>query len=672
MNDILQSNLIELLKVLSQEIRINILRILIQKGPLTFSELNSLLDIKHNSKLSFHLGKLKEMNLVAVKSGGEYVITEYGKKVYSKLNELLLESGLVRTVIIYNFKGIPHILSREELVKYLRNYNLTRGKIRDILNEIDTIIKESGIYEIYQDELFGLVYFTLFRKGIFPQNRSDTLFINIREFLQEDSLSLTEKFRDIYIIRQRMSRILKEFISEGYFYIWHPYYLYNGYSAILYKPEVNEKYSFSYFLKNFYKLRERIGEHIVDSFSLLIKEKNMRINDIKEAIELLNELATKNYKLSLIIESPEIINKKHESEQILKNTYSIFEVLAKETFPNILFIVRIDKEDYRNKKIMSSILRMISNGQSVIIDLFPDRKTLITSNLFKIRYFDDNKIELLRYAIGINMPIMLIKSIQRKIDFLDILEDVLNLIKDFDNLSISNEIINALKESLNILPSNIDYQANIAFTGFHFALKMHHRYLEIKELNTLTNRFWSEIKENYSNNNVSVTSGIVCEELYEQLNTIKQFNKKLLGNAKIYDYNSVSPFSFYEDYDIDKRIEIEKVFQSIIDSGDIFNLHLSPSSILSGSFLSNLFSKLRDNNIRWITITYELSKCLSCYRTFRGINLICPSCLSTNILNLIRPFTSYIDKNKVSPFVDAEYSKRKRYSIRDIKKYLLS
>lgn len=671
MNDMSQDNLIELLKVLSQETRINILKILIHHGPLTFSELNSILGLKYNSKLSFHLTKLKELNLVAMKSGGEYVITDYGKKVYDKLNELLVESGFSKNIIVYNLKGIPHIFSREEIINYLKGYNLTRGKMRDLVSDIENVLRESGINEIYQDELFGLIFFILLKKGVYTQKRTDMFFLDLKEILRKNSLFILESLRDMYVIKNRMSGIIREFIGEGYFYIWHPYYLYNGYSAILYKPLINENFSFSSFLKTFFKLREIIGEHIIDNTSFLFQKEKTQLNDIRQGIDILNDIAEKNYKLTLIVESPELVNKKYDDERILRITSNLFRILSEHIFPNLLFIIRIDDEDLENKKIMSNILKMINNGQSIIVDLFPERTTIITSNLFKISFHKENEVELLRYAIGINMPVMLVKSIQRKIDFLDILGDAVSIIEELNDVSLSLRVINNLKELLGVNISGIVPQNNLAFTGFHYALKTHHSYLEIKDLKKLTERFWREMRENYENDKQFITSGIVCEELYEQLKIIESYSKKITGVAKIYDFNTIGPFSYYEDYTINQRIEIEKVFQNNIDSGDIFNIYFSPSSIMSTSFLSKFFMKMKKEKIRWVTFSYELSKCLSCLKTFRGINLICPSCLSTNILNLIKPFTSYIDKNSISSYVVAEYNMRKKYSISDVKKFLL-
>ncbi|RLF08167.1 MAG: hypothetical protein DRJ64_01570 [Thermoprotei archaeon] len=666
------SSIVELLRTISQEVRFNILKILIEKGPLSFSELNTILGLKHNSRLSFHLNKLKEMGLVTVKSGGGYIVTEYGKKVYDKINEMLIEINTLDKIVIYDEKGISRYYSREMINNYLKKFNLTKGRSLEIVSEIERLLLESGLREVYEDELIGIIYLILLRKGFrLPGESSSYTFLDLKRVVYEKPLVVLDELRDLHVIKSKMSTMLKEFIREGYMYIWHPYYLYNGLSAIVYNSLAYlSNVDILYYLKSLLKFRYSIGEHIINNFNYVINKKKLSISEIKQSLKMMDSLAETTYKVSVVIDSPELVNKRCENEDALEVTSNLFKVLSESIFPNLLFILRIDEEDYKNKQIISSILKMILNGQSLIVDLYPERNVLVTGNLFKIGIEEDSKLELLKYAAGINMPIMLVKSIQRSIDFIEILEDVISVIKNLGKTLVSDSVINKLKDSFKVNMSELNYKNNLAFTGFHFTLKVHHSYIDVPELSQLTERFWREISNNFGDEETLVSSAIVSQELYKQIESIKGYGRKIIGKASIFDYNTVGPFSYHEKYSIKERVRLESIFQRSVESGGIFNLHMSSSSIISYRFLSKLLKKLKAEGIRWFTLTYEVSRCLSCDTTFLGKYLICPSCLSTRVLNLVRPFTSYVDVSILSPIIAQEYNMRVHYSIDDFKDFL--
>ena len=97
--------------VMASPNRIDILRILNSKGPLTYSELKSLAGFKskkESGKFAYHLRKLLRQSLVALnKSERRYTITNLGKLVLSLARQIeersIIESGkmYVRTCLLY-------------------------------------------------------------------------------------------------------------------------------------------------------------------------------------------------------------------------------------------------------------------------------------------------------------------------------------------------------------------------------------------------------------------------------------------------------------------------------------------------------------------------------------------------------------------------------------------
>ena len=168
--------------VMASPNRIDILRILNSKGPLTYSELKSLAGFKskkESGKFAYHLRKLLRQSLVALnKSERRYTITNLGKLVLSLARQIeersIIESGkmYVRTshesIEEFNSHKIIQSLVREgslplelaqkiteevenRIYKYQTTY-LTGSLIREMVN---SVLLEHG-HEVYRNKLARL------------------------------------------------------------------------------------------------------------------------------------------------------------------------------------------------------------------------------------------------------------------------------------------------------------------------------------------------------------------------------------------------------------------------------------------------------------------------------------------------------------------------------------
>ncbi|MFB5628386.1 MAG: anaerobic ribonucleoside-triphosphate reductase [Nitrosarchaeum sp.] len=168
--------------VMASPNRIDILRILNSKGPLTYSELKSLAGFKskkESGKFAYHLRKLLRQSLVALnKSERRYIITNLGKLVLSLARQIeersIIESGkmYVRTshesIEEFNSHKIIQSLVREgslplelaqkiteevenRIYKYQTTY-LTGSLIREMVN---SVLLEHG-HEEYRNKLARL------------------------------------------------------------------------------------------------------------------------------------------------------------------------------------------------------------------------------------------------------------------------------------------------------------------------------------------------------------------------------------------------------------------------------------------------------------------------------------------------------------------------------------
>ncbi|ABK78382.1 oxygen-sensitive ribonucleoside-triphosphate reductase [Cenarchaeum symbiosum A] len=168
--------------VMASPNRIDILRILNSKGPLTYSELKSLAGFrskKESGKFAYHLRKLLRQSLVALnKSERRYTITNLGKLVLSLARQIeersIIESGKMyvrtshETIEEFNSHRIVQSLIREgslpselaqkiteevenRIYKYQTTY-LTGSLIREMVN---SVLLEHG-HEEYRNKLARL------------------------------------------------------------------------------------------------------------------------------------------------------------------------------------------------------------------------------------------------------------------------------------------------------------------------------------------------------------------------------------------------------------------------------------------------------------------------------------------------------------------------------------
>ena len=132
--------------VMASPNRIDILRILNSKGPLTYSELKSLAGFKskkESGKFAYHLRKLLRQSLVALNKGERrYTITNLGKLVLSLARQIeeesIIESGkmYVRTTR----QSIEEFNSHKIIQSLVREANMPLEQAHKITEEVENRI----------------------------------------------------------------------------------------------------------------------------------------------------------------------------------------------------------------------------------------------------------------------------------------------------------------------------------------------------------------------------------------------------------------------------------------------------------------------------------------------------------------------------------------------------
>ena len=394
--------------VMASPNRIDILRILNSKGPLTYSELKSLAGFKskkESGKFAYHLRKLLRQSLVALnKSERRYTITNLGKLVLSLARQIeersIIESGkmYVRTshdsIEEFNSHKIIQSLVREgslplelsqkvteevenRIYKFQTTY-LTGSLIREMVNNV---LLEHG-HEEYRNKLarLGMPVFDIQEMFTNVENLQngveDLLFKSGKNVLSEYLLTNTlpkdiadaHMSGDLHIsnpglwsaIPDTVFLNLKEFTESGI-------QLQGKYLGVTRLPQPKTLDDFAILLPIFFTLisKEASQEIIVDELVTVLTKCSKNTSEIEK--KLLNIFSLSSTSVNLD-KSPTIISFRiplSGDQKIITSILSAYKSYVKVTpFPKIALVIDYEKGKVAN--ISDLLSQIISIGGNVI------------------------------------------------------------------------------------------------------------------------------------------------------------------------------------------------------------------------------------------------------------------------------------------------------------------
>ena len=394
--------------VMASPNRIDILRILNSKGPLTYSELKSLAGFKskkESGKFAYHLRKLLRQSLVALnKSERRYTITNLGKLVLSLARQIeersIIESGkmYVRTshdsIEEFNSHKIIQSLVREgslplelsqkvteevenRIYKFQTTY-LTGSLIREMVNNV---LLEHG-HEEYRNKLarLGMPVFDIQEMFTNVENLQngveDLLFKSGKNVLSEYLLTNTlpkdiadaHMSGDLHIsnpglwssIPDTVFLNLKEFTESGI-------QLQGKYLGVTRLPQPKTLDDFAILLPIFFTLisKEASQEIIIDELVTVLTKCSKNVSEIEK--KLLNIFSLSSTSVNLD-KSPTIISFRiplSGDQKIITSILSAYKSYVKITpFPKIALVIDYEKGKVAN--ISDLLSQIISIGGNVI------------------------------------------------------------------------------------------------------------------------------------------------------------------------------------------------------------------------------------------------------------------------------------------------------------------
>ena len=394
--------------VMASPNRIDILRILNSKGPLTYSELKSLAGFKskkESGKFAYHLRKLLRQSLVALnKSERRYTITNLGKLVLSLARQIeersIIESGkmYVRTshdsIEEFNSHKIIQSLVREgslplelsqkiteevenRIYKFQTTY-LTGSLIREMVNNV---LLEHG-HEEYRNKLarLGMPVFDIQEMFTNVENLQngieDILFQSGKNVLAEylltsalpKDISDAHMSGDLHIsnpglwssIPDTVFINLKEFTENGI-------RLHGKYLSVTRLPEPKTLDNLAILLPILFTLisKEASQEIVVDELVTVLAKSSKNASDIEKKLGNIFSLSSTSISLN---KSPTIISFRIPLSADQKTVYAIlnaYKSYVKATpFPKFALVIDYEKGKIAN---VSGVLsQIISIGGNVI------------------------------------------------------------------------------------------------------------------------------------------------------------------------------------------------------------------------------------------------------------------------------------------------------------------
>jgi len=394
--------------VMASPNRIDILRILNSKGPLTYSELKSLAGFKskkESGKFAYHLRKLLRQSLVALnKSERRYTITNLGKLVLSLARQIeersIIESGkmYVRTshdsIEEFNSHKIIQSLVREgslplelsqkiteevenRIYKFQTTY-LTGSLIREMVNNV---LLEHG-HEEYRNKLarLGMPVFDIHEMYTNVENLQngveDILFQSGKNVLAEylltsalpKDISDAHMSGDLHIsnpglwssIPDTVFINLKEFTENGI-------QLHGKCLSVTRLPEPKTLDNLAILLPMFFTLisKEASQEIVVDELVTVLAKSSKNVSDIEKKLGNIFSLSSTSISLN---KSPTIISFRiplSADQKIVHAILNAYKSYVKATpFPK--FALVIDYEKGKVENVSGVLSQIISIGGNVI------------------------------------------------------------------------------------------------------------------------------------------------------------------------------------------------------------------------------------------------------------------------------------------------------------------
>jgi len=673
----------EILKVLANKIRLEILRALYHKGQLSFTNLESALGLNESDrgKFAYHLNLLKEHGLVEYDNvRAVYSLSKLGKMLFSHIRiieEEVLKKRKGKLIFLYSAKEDSlEKLTKETLCYYLtKNVGLPKSLANKIYIYIREILEKLAEDEVISDDLLeDITYFYLL-----DQNYIDIYLDNLKigyplkSFTEKVSdtstVSLTCSLAREYIFNRLVTDRCKVWIAKNIIFV-------NKICDILNSPisidfPLN---AFASLWKNHIFMRTFLSEifRIIKSYKI-----NIFFSDVESILPLMpNESKELFYKFLLI------------TKYLLVDTDNIISVnmnLNHGKLEYILEFLKSLKRQYYGADFVSrshhiliytkGIRPIIDNRKlgRVTYDLVQDHWPVFFSDDGDCSLFcSEGKITIHSGSVAVVLPTLTLLSKNDETIIVSYLEEILGDIVVFfiNHNKLVREKWKEMIKSLEIDIADIKFSYSIPIVGSHVSSVMINRSFNKNFIRNIYIQARNILEDVISNLPIREEIDVKVTAINQDLDIFKtiEFNmlrilsKKLPSHSEILrNFNVTGFLSHALRIPASERIRMEGQLQNETKVQSLLNIHISHPFVPFSDF-KKLLSLMLEDNVRLATITQDYTVCEDCLSKEQGFLSMCPNCSSYRQSHYGKVLYRYIPLNSLNSLSKKEYISRIRYT----------
>jgi len=687
----LEDGTLRVLKAISSEIRLSILRALYRERLLSFTEicdeLRSNFNIKlESSRIAYHLTKLRELNLITIDEGtGKYRLSERGLKAVRVAMELMDYLGGEEKLAVRDDKLIIREFDRSFLINYLKNkVGVPLPQAFFLSKYVEERVRSTESMLVDSEYLRYLIGASMYERGLNEYERYfrklGVSYISLRELIEESlkggphpltylafsTLSLAMK-QYPYLSGLLDGRALKHY-GRGRLYVSNLHFLglipesllidikscglrRGTPSEVLLKVyelslRASQYSSYSHIIHGFEEVLNYLSEKCSKRSFLIYLNRYLRLLTISPS------LTRNNYTVALSVDLNEVPPFPHVHSLLVAATS-----LAEEGITSLpVLILKLSDLSKITEELIKSVKRAIIKGVPLFIANSSKVKGLLTAYLREVPPEPKAKV----YALSSTVVLNALETLKyfRKGELMEVLNEPLMCGMDLlerVNRKLKEVVIPSLSSLIKVKEVGVPVYGYVSTLGLEEAIS---KITDIDEEKLrLLKEVLKGIKEVTSSKDIKACSITPDLGVYEYL---MKFSKGLE------EVRSVSPIGLIplsRPLTLEDRASLESKLQDL--AGPSFlNVHLTSPFPSPEELKDILHYLLKIKGLRALTFTVDITKCLRCGLLVRSLLNKCPRCSSGgDYVNYFgKVIAKYENLDRLSVGAKAEYFSRIRYS----------
>ncbi|MCX8180708.1 MAG: ArsR family transcriptional regulator [Thermofilaceae archaeon] len=578
---------------IGQEHRLRIILHLASRGSASFSDLVEELNIS-GGKLNFHLRKLVNSGLIKFSRKGAYELTELGKWIVAKLQEMDRVSASSGALIV-DYRSLPCDVNLGDLARSIE-CNRNVADIEEFLNRL--YLRLSKRFTSISKELLLMITEIEMCEN---EPKHICLPLSIKALLYKSYISkeytslkdiVTRDLANSYAL-SRLSPLLYEYQLKGLVYVKDPVFSITGSQLVaLYASKGTD----------IVKLVARLQD---ESAEIMIVAEEIE----SDRLELLDKLVPPG-KVTVVV------------------------IGGKEPLPSVNRIGLVFQTTGSWRSLPAFWLKSVNSFSPVLLS----RGDKVPSiSLAEVPMPEPDECYIVPLRLAVSLPSLKLEAERSGMGSQHIQERIANESVKLYERSPAHKVKAILKDTVRSMEI---LRPQLALTGFEAVMRMSYGIMAQPEMVNKTKSIWSKLSKELEP--VEITGAMADERLY--------------AIAKSELYNPISVFALSLKRTYAEQALLEGTVHNILKGGSV--LAIKVGKYLMPEKANELITVAESYGVMRLSFHLELTRCEVCSTASVEWKRICSMCLSTNVVPLARPLDLYKPCDTIPHEVLEEYKKR--------------